>query len=100
MKASFLSTLQASASQMLKGAAAAAAASTSAPAGSGAAAAAAPAHEPGAGGSSGASSEKQYLRLPIDSARKLRWFDKGDLQVSMAPMHIRQLCMCRVDNSL
>ncbi|MEW5306299.1 MAG: hypothetical protein WDW36_008771 [Sanguina aurantia] len=36
-----------------------------------------------------ASSEKQYLRLPIDSARKLRWYDKGDV-ATMVKTHVRE----------
>ena len=31
------------------------------------------------GGGGGSGAEKQYLRLPVESARKLRWYDKGEL---------------------
>jgi len=35
------------------------------------------------------SADKQYLRLPVDSARKLRWYDKGDVQ-QLTRQHLRE----------
>ena len=32
---------------------------------------------------------KEYLRLPLDSARKLRWYDKSDL-TSLTKAHFRE----------
>lgn len=36
-----------------------------------------------------AQNDKQYLRLPIESARKLRWYDKEDLQ-AIVKTHVRE----------
>eukprot|EP00775_Hariotina_reticulata_P005727 gene5727-5967_t len=34
-------------------------------------------------------SEKQYLRLPVESAKKLRWYDKADL-AQLTRQHVRE----------
>jgi hypothetical protein len=49
---------------------------------------------PGGGGGGGAppplqEGDKQYLRLPVDSARKLRWYDKGDA-AALTRQHVRE----------
>jgi hypothetical protein len=41
---------------------------------------------PGAGQADG---DRQYLRLPVDSARKLRWYDKGDA-AALTRQHVRE----------
>lgn len=39
--------------------------------------------------SDGGVSDKQFLRLPVDSARKLRWYDKADVQ-QLVRQHVRE----------
>jgi hypothetical protein len=41
------------------------------------------------GGGGGPGGDQQYLRLPVESARKLRWYDKGDVQ-QLTRQHLRE----------